>query len=206
MEVPEEQYPYPVEVAVDLARDFSAERFASAIAVCRHILALVIAEDRSSEQQIARVNILKYLDLQLSRAVRWIDQEADLMALVLRSLIELRFWADFVSENNENAERFLNEANTDSKDLYERLLKAFPNETTLVANLPGGKRVNPTRIDDQEELLWKVCTKFVHPTSLVLDSPGTTILNDGYRRLFAIKIVFYGWCILEMFHQINWTT
>ncbi len=128
------------------------------------------------------------------------------MALVLRGLIELRFWADFISENSENAERFLNEANIDSKDLYERLLMAFPHETTLVANLPGGKRVHPTRIDDQEELSWKVCTKFVHPTSFVLDSPATTILNDGYLQLFAIKIVFYGWGILEMFHQINWTS
>ena len=35
---------------------------------CRDVLAKIIAQDSSSDQQIARVRILKYLDLQLSRA------------------------------------------------------------------------------------------------------------------------------------------
>ena len=100
----------------------------------------------------------------------------------------------------------MEEANSDSKDLYDRLLKAFPNETTLYSLPPTPKRLNPTRIDDEEELLWKVCSKFVHPASFVLDSPETTILNPAYRKVFAIKVVFYGWGIVEMFHTINWTT
>jgi hypothetical protein len=151
------------------------------------------------------VRVLKYVNLQLARAVRWIDQEADLMALVLRSLIELRFWADFVSQGNDKAKHFLEEANTDSKDIYERLLKAFPEEATPYNVPPVVKRVNPTRIDDEEELLWKICSKFIHPTSFVLDTPETTILNEGYRKVFAVKVLYYGWGILEMFHPINWT-
>ena len=200
-----EEFPYPVQAVADLATNFSREHFEYAITQCRNAISQVTAEDKTSEQQIARVRVLKYVDLQLSRAVRWIDQEADLMALVLRSLIELRFWADFISQGNDKAEHFLQEANTDSKDIYDRLLKSFPKETTPYNFPPAAKRISPTRIDDHEELLWKVCSKFVHPTSLVLDSPETTILNEGYREVFAIKALYYGWGILEMFHTIRWT-
>jgi hypothetical protein len=54
------------------------------------------------------------VDRQPSRAVRWIEQESDLMALALRNLIELHFWATYVSDTNDNAREFLKEANTDS--------------------------------------------------------------------------------------------
>jgi hypothetical protein len=158
----------------------------------------------ASRDSVTRAH-LHAVNLQLARAVRWIDQEADLMALVLRSLIELRFWAHFVSQGNDKAKHFLEEANTDSKDIYERLLKAFPEETTPYNVPPVVKRVNPTRIDDEVELLWKICSKFIHPTSFVLDTPETTILNEDYRKVFAVKVLYYGWGILEMFHPINWT-
>ena len=192
-----EELPYPVQAIADLAANFSREHFEYQIAQCRNAISQAIAEDNTSEQQIARVRILKYVDLQLSRAVRWIDQEADLM--------ELRFWAQFVSQGNDKAQHFLEEANTDTKDLYERLLKTFPCEATPYSFPPAVKRVNPARVDDEEELLWKLCSKFVHPTALVLDSPETTIRNEGYREIFAVKVLFYGWGILEMFHTVNWT-
>jgi len=173
MEQPEE-IPYPVQAVMELAGNFNREHFEYAITQCRNVISQVLAEGNSSEQQIARVRVLTYVNLQLARAVRWIDQEADLMALVLRSLIELRFWAHFVSQGNDKAKRFLEEANTDSKDIYERLLKAFPEETTPY-------------------------------TSFVLDTPETTILNEDYRKVFAVKVLYYGWGILEIFHPINWT-
>jgi hypothetical protein len=203
----EQELRYQVQAVVDLAQNFNREHFEYAITQCRNVIAQVIAEDNSSEQQIARVRILRYLDWQLARAVRWLnqDQEADLMALALRNLIELRFWAQFVSKGNAEALHFLEEANTDSKDIYERLQKAYPAETTAYEVPPTVKRQNPARIDEEEELLFKICSKFIHPSSLVLDTPDTTIKNEGYRKVFAVKVLYYGWGILEMFHNINWT-
>jgi hypothetical protein len=52
---------------------------------------------------------LRYLDLQLVRAIAWAAGETDLLATVLRSEIELRGWAEFVSESPEQATRFLND-------------------------------------------------------------------------------------------------
>src|ERR1035438_1855252 len=92
----QEKRPYHVQAIYDLEADYSPEHFRLAIGECRSVIAQVIAEDDSSDQQVARVRILRYLDLQLSRAVSWAAAEADLMAVVLRSQIELRgrrWWA-----------------------------------------------------------------------------------------------------------------
>lgn len=115
----------PVQFVSDLAVDFSAEHFAFAIGELKKIVAHVIAEDDSSDQQIARVRILRYLAMQLGRAVRWVNDEADLMALVLRGLIDLRFWAKYVSTGPVEAARFLGEADTDSVELYRLKCQRF---------------------------------------------------------------------------------
>src|SRR6266849_57247 len=122
----EKKYPYPVLAVTDLANNYSAEHFRFAVGHCRDVIAKVIAEDNRSDQQIARVRILKYLDIQLCRAVRWIEEDADLMAGVMRSLIELKFWAHFISESSEKATQFLNKASIDAGELYERLEKLVP--------------------------------------------------------------------------------
>ena len=194
----------PVQFVSDLAVDFSAEHFAFAIGELKKIVAHVIAEDDSSDQQIARVRILRYLAMQLGRAVRWVNDEADLMALVLRGLIDLRFWAKYVSTGPVEAARFLGEADTDSVELYRLMQKAFPEETKSIEMPEVQKRVGTERSPGEEEILFKLCSKFIHPTSLVLHDMEGTILSAEHRNLFAIKVLYYGWEIVQVFHPINW--
>ena len=111
-----EERPYHIQAIYDLKADYSPEHFRFAIGECRKVIAQLIAEDNSSDQQVARVHILRYLDLQLSRAVRWAEDEADLMAVVLRSQIELRNWAEFVSTGPKEAAAFLHEVNIDIQE------------------------------------------------------------------------------------------
>jgi hypothetical protein len=200
---PEEKYPYPIHAVVDLANDFTPQHFRFAITQCRNVIARVTAEDNRSDQQIARVHILKYLDLQLSRAARWIDDEADLMALVLRSQIELRGWADFVSKGLDEATQFLYEANIDARELHEKVNKAFPEEISSLPEPIEGNRVQLNR-SDEEEALFKLCSKLMHPTAIVLTDPDGWIFSSEHRRVLAIHVVKYGWGILNMFHHIDW--
>ena len=58
--------------------------------ICRDVVGRVIGDDDRSDQQRARVHILRYLDLLLSRTANWVELETDLMALVLRSQTEWR--------------------------------------------------------------------------------------------------------------------
>src|ERR1700733_179546 len=123
---PEQQRPYHIQAIYDLQADNTTATFRTEIGECRKVIAHLVADDNRSDQQIARVNILRYLDLQLSRATAWADGETDLLAIVLRSEIELRGWAEFVSESPDKAARFLNEqVVVDAHELDQYMKKAF---------------------------------------------------------------------------------
>ena len=201
----ENEFPYPVLAVTDLANNYSPEHFRIAVGHCRDVIARIIAEDNRSDQQIARVRILKYLDLQLSRAVRWIEEDADLIAGVMRSLIELKFWAHFISASSEKATQFLNETSIDARELYEHLEKLVPPDTyQLEMPLIEGKRVTVAPSGAQESLIWKMCSKLIHPSSWVINDLEGTIHNAYQRQVLATYVVYYGWGIITIFHKIVW--
>ena len=198
------ELPYHVVAVTDLANNYSAEHFRFAVGNCRDVIAKTIAEDNSSNQQIARVRILKHLDLQLSRAARWVEEDADLMASVMRNLIELKFWAHFVSDSPAKATQFISEADIDGRELFDKLEKAVPPGTYQLGQIPAGKRVNVGPSDAEEALLWKMCSKLIHPSSWVLNHPAETIHNVRQRQVLAVYVLFYGWGIVNIFHRIVW--
>jgi hypothetical protein len=53
----EKEWPYHVQGIYDLEADYSPEHFRFVIGECREVIAQLIAEDQSSNQQIARVHI-----------------------------------------------------------------------------------------------------------------------------------------------------
>ena len=201
----ENEIAYPVIAVTDLANNFSAEHFRFAVGHCRDVIAKVIAEDSRSDQQIARVRILKHLDIQLGRAVRWIEEDADLMASVMRDLIELKFWAHFVSDSPAKATQFISEAEIDARELFDKLEQLVPAGTYQVENMfPKGKRVNVEPSDAEEALIWKICSKLMHPSSWVINHPAETIHNAYQRQVLAVHVLFYGWGIIRIFHTIVW--
>ena len=200
----ETEVPYPVTAVTDLANNYSAEHFRFAVGNCRDVIAKVIAEDNRSDQQIARVRILKHLDLQLCRAVRWIEEDADLMASVMRNLIELKFWAHFVSDSPARATQFITEAEIDARELFDKLEKLVPAGTYQLGIPAKGKRVNVETSDAEEALLWKMCSKLIHPSSWVINHAADTIHNAYQRQVLAVYVVFYGWGIIRIFHTIVW--
>ena len=96
MAIEEQEIPYHVTAISELAKNYTAPAFRVEIGDCRDVIAKLVAEDNRSDQQRARYRILRYLDLQLARSASWVDKEADLMAWVIRNLIELKSWAEFV--------------------------------------------------------------------------------------------------------------
>jgi hypothetical protein len=208
MEDRDQQCPYQLIAVSELAKDYSPGHFRFAIGHCRDVIAKVSAEDNRSDQQRARYRILRYLDLQLSRAADWVDQEADLMAWVTRNLIELQFWANFVSESEENASQFLNESNIDLNEVAEKLERLRPRDAEPMPELPpiSGKRVSVKRTGEQEELTWKAACKMVHPTSYVINDFEGTVKNPLNNQFFALQILLYGWNVVSTFHHIGWVS
>lgn len=202
------EIPYHVMAISKLAKNYSAAAFQIEIAECREVIAKLAAEDNRSDQQRARFRILRYLDLQLARSVSWVDKEADMMAWVMRNLIELKFWAKFVSESEEKATQFINESNVDLREVSERLKKLMPDDAETMPPLPpnsDGKRVDVRPSGDQEELTWKMASKLIHPSSHVINGFESTMNDPHSNQFFALQILIYGWKIITIFHGIVWT-
>src|SRR6185437_10658686 len=196
--------PYHIEAIDGLRDNYTSARFRAEIGECRAVIAQVIAEDNRSDQ-IARVHMLRYLDLLLARAIRWSDEEADLMAIVLRSQIDLRSWAEFVSKGPDEAARFLNEVNIDIRELHKTMDKVYPGVLEPLPEKITGKRVDFSRVDDQEAYAYKLCSKLIHPSALLILHPEVTIGNALYKEHLAGAVLFHAWYILTRFHDINWS-
>src|ERR1700716_2884918 len=202
------EIPYHVMAISKLAKDYSAAAFQVEIGQCREVIAKLVAEDNRSDQQRARYRILRYLDLQLARSVGWVDKEADLMAWVMRNLIELKFWAKFVSESEEKATQFVNESNIDLREVAEHLKRLMPVDAETMPHLPphsDGKRVDVRRSGAQDELIWKMASKLIHPSSNVIYGFENTMNDQANNQFFALQILIYGWGIIAIFHDIVWT-
>lgn len=197
--------PYHIQSIYDLKENYSSEHFCYAIGECRKVIARVSAEDNRSDQQRARVRVLRHLDRQLSRALKWVEEEADLLAIVLRNLIELRFWTEYISTGPEETERFLNEVNIDIQDLHAKMDKAFPGALEQLPPMPKGRRIDLTRVDDNEEYNFKLCSKLIHATALTINHPEATTENPNNREYIAVEVLFYAWWIVSRFHDLNWT-
>jgi len=136
----------------------------------------------------------------------WADGEADLLALVLRSEIELRGWAEFVSESPEQATRFLNdEVVIDANELDQKMRKAFPGAPfTALPNLSKAKRFDPQRIGQTVDYDFSLCSKLIHPSAMMLNRPEMTIRNDDHKRYLAVEVLLYAWVIVSRFHDLVW--
>jgi hypothetical protein len=82
--------------------------------------------------------------------------------------------------------------------------KAFPADVKSIEMPEVQKRIGTERLPGEEEVLFELCSKFIRPSSLVSHDTENTILSTDRRKMFAIKVLYYGWGIVQMFHSINW--
>jgi hypothetical protein len=122
----------------------------------------------------------------------------------MRSLIELKFWAHFVSDSPARATQFISEAEIDASELFDKLEKLVPAGTYQLGIPAKGKRVNVEASDAEEALLWKMCSKLIHPSSWVINHTADTSNNAYQRQVLAMYVLFYGWGIIRIFHTIVW--
>jgi len=127
------------------------------------------------------------------------------MAIVLRSQIDLRAWAEFVSTGPDEAAKFLHEVNIDIRELHEKMDKAYPGAMQPLPAGIKGKRVSFDRINDHEKYDYHLCSKLIHPSALLLLHPEATLQNAAYKEHLAVEVLFHGWWILHRFHNLNWS-
>jgi hypothetical protein len=102
------------------------------------------------------------------------------MAIVLRSQIDLRAWAEFVSKGPDEAARFLNEVNIDIRELHEKMDKAYPGVMEPLPAKITGRRVDFSRVDDQEAYDYKTLLQANSPQRFANPAAG-----GNHRKRFV---------------------
>ena len=110
-----------------------------------------------------------------------------------------------MSKGTTEAERFLNETIIDAQELNEKMDRAFPGVIQPLPAATPGKRISLERANDNEEYDFKLCSKLIHPSSLMLNHPEVTIDNKDHKAYLAVQVLLYAWVIVTTFHDINWT-
>jgi hypothetical protein len=180
--------------------------------------AITVASGRPGPKASANIHLLSYLSVQLQRGLRWLKDDLDLLAGVVRSVSELAIWAKFVNESDENANRFLQEHAVDMKELmgYSSAAVRAPQTETLpfieeyLASLP--KRVALKRSTEIDDYVFKLCSKYVHPSAWLLTNLGKIrgftmdrITLRLYLVTYAAKVITETQLVTDSDHLLNFT-
>lgn len=98
------------------------------------------------------------------------------MAVVARAIFERRHFGAFIMKSEENAGQFLAEADRDSVELYKLMRVAFGDVPEAEFPEVAKNRIAPGGYHGEERFFYKLCSKFIHPSSLVMHDMEKTIL------------------------------
>jgi hypothetical protein len=186
----------------DVLEDYSVERVRRNSRLYQELLRKHSTDaDTAATQEVVRQHLRKYLDLQLERLYDWAEGPVDLLALVTRSLLELLFWTEFVLEANQNAQRFFEEQRIDLSELVRKAVSAFEAETKAMFDetpeglsallAVKGKRVENSKRNDLDAYTFKLCSKYIHPSSWLLMDLKDRLNSDMNRKLFWMMSLRY---------------
>jgi glutaredoxin-related protein len=186
-----------------LFRDgFGPEKFRHGASQCREAIGKLLDQDRSTDADKVLVNILTYLDKQLARAYEWIEGDLDLLAFITRSILEIHFWAVFITQSEENLKQFIRDERNQLWELYKKATKAIPDLPQL-SEADINKRLKDKRIDSQQDLLYAQCSKYIHTSSFILNNLQR-LEDDVAREMFGKFILAWAWRTLEDTRIVNW--
>jgi hypothetical protein len=187
---------------IDLLAEYTVERVQTNARAYQQLLRnSPRPADRAPAQELARQNLRSYLDLQLERLHEWAEGPVDLLALVTRSLLELLFWVEYVLEAQQNAERFFEEQRIDLAELVKKAISAFEAEAKeMFDETPEGlaellalkgKRVDGSKREALDAYTFKLCSKYIHPSSWLLVELENRLNSEMNRKLFWMMSLRY---------------
>lgn len=168
-----------------------------------------------NEMNLALHNLTDRMSRELLRLAKNHDQGLDLLAWCTRNVFELNLLVRFALLSTENAGRFLAEAAKDEQQVLEGFLSLSrssfvteEHETVKrriaqideLAAKHGIKLLKPMQIRKLAELvgcsdeytgMFKFMSKYVHPSSWLVNKPPSETDNDNYWNLLVIHAQLY---------------
>ena len=185
----------------DALAEYSAHRVRTNARVYQELLKSRSQPTATANQTVVRQHLTKYLDLQLERLYDTAEGPLDLLALITRSLMELLFWAEYVLGSDDNAGRFLGEQRIDLAELVRKAIAAFEVEADQVFDerykglnellAVKDKRINSSKRGDLDAYTFKLCSKYIHPSSWLLLNLDSQLNSEMNRKLFWMMSLRY---------------
>jgi hypothetical protein len=168
-----------------------------------------------SDRSIALRNFCLYVAAELRRLATMFPADVAGLAWVTRNLFEANLTVRYVIQSEQNLREWLGQSLRDEKDFIEGIL-AFAEDQpedrnkgqlrkrlqalSDMAERHGLEFARPYRVDtlardvgEYEEYigLFKLLSKYVHPSSLLVNTPAARGHEDEWANLFLIKAQVY---------------
>lgn len=171
-----------------------------------------------------------FIRKQIERLQLHLDDEADIIAWISRSLMELLFMLRYMYSSRERYDEIIKEQLKDLKDIENMLysdgapsedapeeVKVFHSDMKKLWEAMQGygidrdelKKINQAShyaqgaglIDDYRHA-WKIHSKYVHPTSYLLFGRRNFVYGDGIRLFFWVLAQYYAARNLRDLHRM----
>jgi hypothetical protein len=136
---------------------------------------------RDDEQSVASKKLMQYLLAQFNKFGKFLDEDVDLLAVLVRNILELSLWCKYIKIDSNGANVLLHEyvtdiwelvkvAKVDDEPRMKAIVSPFGNVEEYfraiqeIKSLPS-KHTSMQRDELSQNLTFKYCSKLVHPTS-----------------------------------------
>jgi hypothetical protein len=122
------------------------------------------------------INLLVYLQRQLSRLICSGEESCDLLAWVARNILETRLWAEYLLKDSATS-------NASSTDSFSALAESIRERHEQLGH--SSKRVRLS-LNPCDSLVYKHLSKHVHATAWLINQQLDLVTSEPNRKLFHI--------------------
>ena len=167
-----------------------------------------------TEQNFALHNLTNHTAQELLRIAKNYDQGIDIVAWSTRNIFELNLLVRFVLQSESNATRFLVEAAKDEQQVMEGFQSmnavssadavqvinahvdslaalAVKHEVNLIKPMTTLCLASIVGCKDEYAAMFKFMSKYVHPSSWLINRSPQVTQSDEYRNILLIKAQLY---------------
>lgn len=154
--------------------------------------------------------------------ISFLKMSIELNAWTARNLFECYLIASYIISDISNAKEFLAQKATDELEIYESLLTLKHSGTTKDAEKPVLERMEHIRNTmkkhslaklnhwtvsrlakqtgnkEEYDVFFKLYSKYVHPSSWLINGEKSEFDNQTYRNVFLIQAQYYISCLLKI--------
>lgn len=166
--------------------------------------------------------LLNSSSILVDRLIKYLEDPIELNAWIARNLFECYLLSVYITSDPERAKEFLTQKAKDELEIYEgisslnRISNTKTNETPIRERMEHIKNVmkkhnliesshwtvgmlaKQTGNKDEYDAFFKLYSKYVHPSSWLINGQLSEYDNSAYRNIFLLKSQYYTSCLLKV--------